>query len=299
MRHPLLIISLIALALHSCYTGVERTPRISEKQVRQQVGALSAEERFLNTVEGQPPSLWSPGKVFTLTSGKFNLAYLPASVSDSLAPGDSIFFAEMKGARTLAGAEMTDITFLTSRGQTLTHRVETPLKTLQEKSSLLLPFLVEASVVDTVKALLKGRDLWTTTVRRYDLDGNPVKGRKFQKITVADVVAGRGEFPIEVVFGNEMLHLSVEPGARNTRRFPLLFALSDPRKNYRHISDANWDLITQGQVKDGMTMEECRLALGNPKEVERTATYGALIERWTYENGIYLLFSDGVLTSHR
>ena len=48
-----------------------------------------------------------------------------------------------------------------------------------------------------------------------------------------------------------------------------------------------------------MTMEECRLALGSPREVERDATYGALIERWIYENGIYLLFSDGILTRFR
>ena len=248
----LLTLILIALALHSCYTGVERTPRISDKQVRRQVGALTPEEKFLNSVEGQPPARWRPGKVFTLTSGKFNLAYLPASVSDSLAPGDSIFYASMTPARTLTGAEMTDISFLTFSGAKLTHRVETPLKTLQEKTSLSLPFLVEATVVDSVRNLLKGRDLWTATIRRFDLAGNPVKGRKFQKITVTDVIAGKGEYPIEVIFGNEMLHLSVEPSARNTRRFPLLFALSDPRKTDRPVADSQWDLITRGEVADGL-----------------------------------------------
>lgn len=293
---PLLI---AALSLNSCYTGVERTPRITERQVNREIGTPSAESKFLSSIEGQPPAEWLPGKVFTLTNGKFNVAYLPSSISSTLSPGDTLRFESMEAATTLTGAGMTNLRFKTSDGRSLTYRMETPFETLRSAPSASLPFLVEATVVDSVRALLKGRTLWTTTLRRYTPDGNDIPGRKFERITVSDIRAGKGEYPIEVLFGNEMLYLTVEPGSRSTRRFSNILSLSDPRKNYKHITDKNWELITRGKVADGMTMEECRLALGTPKEVDRTATYGALIERWTYENGIYLLFSDGLLTRFR
>lgn len=299
MKIKQLTLTLAAFALHSCYTGVEVTPRISEKQVSREIGAPSAESKLLGSVEGQPPSEWKKGKVFTLTDGKVNIVYLPASISSTLQPGDTLRFETMAPATTLTGAEMTDITFLTPDGQTVTHRMETPLRTLQESTSAVLPFLVEATVVDSVRSILNDRTLWTLTLQRYSTNGQPVDGRKFQKVKVSDVRAGKGEYPVEVIIGDEMLFLSVEPKRHSTRRFSALFSLTDPRKNYKHITDKNWELITRGQIADGMTMEECKLALGTPKEIERDATYGALIERWTYENGIYLFFTDGILTRFR
>lgn len=283
----------------SCSTGVETTPRIGEKQVSRQIGTPSAESKLLSSIEGEPPAQWQPGKVFTLMEGKVNVAYLPATISSELQPGDTLRFESMTPATTLTGAKMTDLTFLTPDNRRVSYRMETPMSTLREMSSASLPFLVEASVVDSVRTLLSGRKLWTMTLQRYDLDGKAVSGRKFQPVTITEIRAGRGEYPVEAVIGDEMLYLTVDPNSRINRRFATLFSLTDPRRSYRHITDANWELITRGQVKDGMTMEECRLALGTPKEVERDATYGALIERWTYENGIYLLFSDGILTRYR
>lgn len=294
-----LILILTAVSLHSCYTGVEVTPRISERQVSREVGTPSAESKLLSSVPGESPALWTPGKVFTVTDGKVSVAYLPASISSGLIPGDTLRYERMTSATTLTGAKMTDLTFITPDGQRLTHRVETPSETFLASKSVNLPFLVEASVIDSVKNVLKGRTLWTLTLQRYSLDGKSTGGKKFQKVAVTDVRAGKGEYPVEVILGDEMLYLTVEPQNHSPRRFSNLFSLTDPRKNYRHISDKNWDMITRGQVTDGMTMEECRLALGAPKEIERSATYGALIERWSYENGIFLLFSDGILTRYR
>ncbi len=299
MKITPLILILTAVSLHSCYTGVEVTPRITERQVNREVGTPSAESKLLTSVSGEAPASWAPGKVFTVTDGKVSVAYLPASISSELHPGDTLRYERMTPATTLTGAKMTDLTFLTPDGQRLTHRVETPPETFLASKSAALPFLVEATVIDSVRNILKGRTLWTLTLQRYSLDGKSTGGNKFQKVTVTDVRAGKGEYPVEVILGDEMLYLTVEPQNHSPRRFSNLFSLTDPRKNYRHISDKNWNMITRGQVADGMTMEECRLALGAPKEIERTATYEALMERWTYENGIYLLFSDGVLTRFR
>lgn len=295
MRVVLFAIALLALS--ACQTGVESTPRITDKQVNRQVGSKSAETVLLSTIQGERPSEWRPGKVFTLTDGKISVAYTPGSVSSELQPGDTLRFESLQEAQTITGARMTDFRFLTPDGKTVNHRMEIPPECLGE--SVTLPFLVEAAVVDSVRSLLKGRKLWTTTLQRYDLEGKSIGGFKFQPVVITDVRAGRGEYPVEVLMGNEMIYLTVDPSSRVNRRFANLFSLTDPRKNYRHITDTNWALICRGEVADGMTMEECRLALGSPREVERDATYGALIERWTYENGIFLMFSDGLLTRFR
>jgi hypothetical protein len=81
--------------------------------------------------------------------------------------------------------------------------------------------------------------------------------------------------------------------------FDKLFSFSDIRNNYKHISNENWSLIVRGQVAVGMTKEECTLSLGAPQSVDRVPTHGGLLERWVYDNGVYLVFADGILERFR
>jgi hypothetical protein len=60
-----------------------------------------------------------------------------------------------------------------------------------------------------------------------------------------------------------------------------------------------WQNITRSRVAQDMTREECRLALGSPNSVQRRNAITAIQELWLYENGIYLTFEDGILTSFR
>ena len=60
-----------------------------------------------------------------------------------------------------------------------------------------------------------------------------------------------------------------------------------------------WALITQSRVREGMSRDECRLALGQPDRIVRTPTYGGMREHWRYTDGLYLVFDDGYLTSFR
>ncbi|MDE6394843.1 MAG: hypothetical protein K2K77_05820, partial [Duncaniella sp.] len=66
-----------------------------------------------------------------------------------------------------------------------------------------------------------------------------------------------------------------------------------------HIPPEHWQLIIAGRITEGMTLEACRLALGSPKEIERGATNSVIREAWLYENGVYLLFEDGLLKRFR
>jgi hypothetical protein len=83
------------------------------------------------------------------------------------------------------------------------------------------------------------------------------------------------------------------------RSFSNLFSFTDPRRNYPNITDEYWQLITSGTVTTGMTRDECRLALGAPKDVDRQTGYSSVHEMWGYENGIYLIFEDGILVKFR
>ncbi len=58
-------------------------------------------------------------------------------------------------------------------------------------------------------------------------------------------------------------------------------------------------MIVCSRVRAGMTRDECRLALGQPTDILRIPTNGGMQERWTYSDGIYLVFDDGFLTRYR
>ncbi|MDE5920617.1 MAG: hypothetical protein K2G82_03250, partial [Paramuribaculum sp.] len=63
--------------------------------------------------------------------------------------------------------------------------------------------------------------------------------------------------------------------------------------------DAVWNNIINSRVATDMTRDQCRLAIGSPAEVKRRTDNNYLIEIWTYENGHYLIFKDGMLNSYR
>lgn len=71
-----------------------------------------------------------------------------------------------------------------------------------------------------------------------------------------------------------------------------LLAFGDIHKKYPHITPEKWKMIAQGEVAPGMNTDECRLALGNPIQIEfRKDTR---FETWFY-NGKVLEFESGTL----
>jgi len=63
------------------------------------------------------------------------------------------------------------------------------------------------------------------------------------------------------------------------------------------ITQQNKDRKSQG-VSIGMTKENVLLSSwGKPKKINKTTTSSGIIEQWIYENGRYLYFEDGILTT--
>ena len=86
--------------------------------------------------------------------------------------------------------------------------------------------------------------------------------------------------------------LKYDPILKNEDFIEDLFGFSDIRKKYPNISESNWLMLAKGEVKPGMTTEECKLAIGEPIEI-RVRT-DSRFETWLYRGKI-LEFENGIL----
>ena len=65
------------------------------------------------------------------------------------------------------------------------------------------------------------------------------------------------------------------------------------------LEKINWERITRGLVVEGMTKDECRLAMGSPRRISERPDQGGMREYWYYDGGCYLFFVDGLLSQFR
>lgn len=84
--------------------------------------------------------------------------------------------------------------------------------------------------------------------------------------------------------------------AKNDNYIEDVLAFGDIRKEYPHTTDENWKLISQGEVREGMTTDECRLALGSPIQVE--FKQDNRFETWLYARKM-LEFESGRLLRYK
>lgn len=304
-RLPLFIsVTLLSIALHSCFTGVEYTPKVSERDVRRENITSTPEDSFLAPVADSPLREWKPGKRFYVTDNKIRLIFgATASPYDSLG-GKILNFVDVREAPSIVGTSVTDITFAADDGRRFIYRINRPLASVESQETLSVPFTIQESLVAHADSLLRGRKLYVMTRTWRDDADNSVNGRQFVEINVDSVTPGNDIYPIKVSFTDlkgQSARIFLHPGPRGhtPRSFSALFSFTDPRLRYPAITDAVWENIINGRVALDMTREECRLALGAPREVDRGADNSYLREVWLYENGIYLVFEDGLLKRYR
>lgn len=296
------------MPLSGCFfTGVESTPPITARDVKREVPPSTPEDVFLAGVGDAPLAAWEAGKEFMVTDPRITRIF-GASASglkgDSLT-GKVITFVAAAESPSPTGGTLTDLIFTAPGGnRRLTYRVNRPLERLLSDSTTEVPFTIQLSSVNEAAAKMEGNRYWILTSLWRDDADTPVKGRKFIPVTIDSVRAGNQLFPLKVAFTDPEGHSArvfIYPGAKGdaARTFSRVFSFTDPRLRYPHISPEHWQLIVESRVTQGMTTEECRLALGTPKEVERGATNSFLREAWLYDSGVYLLFEDGILKRYR
>lgn len=326
MRSRLAVIAVAAgialVSLQSCFTGVESTPKISLSDVRkQQAATVTDEQRFLAGIAPTPPSQWRPGHRLRVDDAKIGLALTSASASADSLPGRDLVFDSFSPAVSLTGTDATEISFhadLPGGRAEYFYRVSVDMSELDTLEAIHVPFTVDMDLVARVDSMMRGRRLYVRTPMWYRADGDRsvVAGLRHVPVVVDSVVAGDSNYPLGVVFtlvdadqarliepsGEEctrMVFMTVGKSRAATRNFELLFSFRDPREIYPGIKDDVWQLIVRSRVKEGMTREECRLALGAPTTLRRIPTYGGMREQWQYSDGVYLYFDDGFLTRYR
>lgn len=302
------------LALQGCFTGVESTPRISERDLK---GALSRdpgkEVSFVAGIEGEAPASWRPGKQWVVTDPRSD-----RSIGRSL-DGDTVTLTSISSTTSILGLTEAVINFATPKGPAAYLTGITP-DSLLRRRSLTVPYLVEVAVIDSLRKRLTGRTFYVNTSLWGDMDGNSLRGLRYIPVVITEVEAGRGIEPLRLTVAYDItdrmlstpgtaragipdkrfftlpMALPADAPGGTTRAFDNLFSLTDPRRRYPKISDEVWQAITENRVIEGMTRDECRLALGSPSDIDRSAGYSSLREIWSYPDGRRLVFIDGLLT---
>ena len=288
----------------ACFTGVESTPKITARDVKRENVTVTAEDTFLLTVADAPLREWQPGKRFRVTDPKISLVFGATMPEGEELAGRDITFEGVAEVPSITGGTDTQLTFRSPRGATLVYREQRALSRLMEKQSMSVPFTIQETMVEEARRLLTGKRLYILTSLWRDDADQPVDGRKFVPVTIDSVGYGTSFYPVKIALTDERgvsARVFLYPGAQSStpRTFPGLFAFSDPRSRYPDISPEMWACIIDSRIAPGMTRDEARLALGVPKEVERQPTPTLLREMWVYDNGIYLLFEDGLLKAYR
>ncbi len=303
-----IMVVMTMMPLTSCFTGVESTPKITESDVRRAHVTDRPETHYLEGIAPEPFGSWQRGKQFVCTDNRVMRIFGPEA--DGMKPlgGQTIEYYGSRDVMSITGNNVAELIFTAPEGQVV-YRTDVSTDSLRRRGEIEVPFMTELSLINNLRDKLKGNSYYVTTSLWQDERGNRTGGRKYVKVSIADVMAGYGVYPVKLKLETEAdgknmaktfyLPLTFDTSTGATSTFDKQISLTDPRARYPKISDRNWELITRGTVASGMTRDECRLALGSPAKVERVPGRDTIYERWTYENGVTLTFSDGLLSSYR
>lgn len=308
------LLSLLILACGGCFTGVESTPRIGDAELRRSFGGKKAnsgaEYEVLKTLIARPLQSWTPGDVAFVTDPKIRLVLNPAELSWDILPGERLYFTGLDSTLSLSGERQTVANFL---------RESAPHDTLhyiipRGETAATLPFSVDprlATAADSILRHHKDKALWIKTPLWYDPSTESLtRGFRHILVSIDSVLPGNDVYPLRVYFhsldekeygpGPHMVFMTLQESNGAKRDFPSLFTFSDPRKGWPEISESTWRHIVRSEVQEGMTRDECRLAMGSPAAIDRVPTRTGDAERWTYSDGQFLIFNpEGILIRYR
>lgn len=294
--------------LSGCFTGIESTPKITADDSGKEIVKPTAEELFMDDVAAEPFDRWTVGKTFVVTDSKISIAFGASASGHIPEPGERLYYDGSREVVSVTNRRVVELMFVDSLKWKYVYRTNAEVEALARRPRVEVPFTIECSVVDAVSAKLKGRTMYVRTSVWYDTEGNLIYGRKFVPVTIVDVLPGNSVFPVTLVFTDDTardkerryhIYMSVGQGRTSPRTLAALFYFENPRSKYPEITDENWARIVDGRIAAGMTRQECRLSLGAPREVDRRPGYDHVREVWSYDDGAYLIFIDGVLQDFR
>ena len=296
------------LLLAGCNTGIESTRRVTPSRLDRRELAETPEDTVMHAIHLSPLRDWKEGRPFLVADDRMLLIYesriSPEAMDTTRMKGSVICFSRTLDRLTPNGSMERWIVFSDDQHEFGYNTGKSPEAADSSFFPLDAPMLIDLTSVEEAREILSGLTLWTRSPLRYDDEGERIAGERFVPVEVVDVVAGDVLFPLHLK-GKETdgrisnMYLSISNSGLESRTFPSMFFLSDPKKRYPAISPEVWKLIQEGKVRNGMTKDECRLALGNPDDVNSGHNWSSTIDLWSYRNGMFLQFQDGLLVNYR
>lgn len=307
--YKLLLLCVLMPLLNACFfTGVENTGKITEKEVERIISEIDLRQpaSSLTTLADSLPS-WKPGKQFYATDDQLRLLFersINYDIDTITFNGRYLSYTDYEIISSISGAHTVNINF-TDGTHNYVYRTNKTIDSFTPDFTI--PLLVDMDLVEDVGQQLRGRKVYVKTPIWYDTESeNVFTGRQYIPVTITDVKPGNKVLPLRVIFTTDdalkqvaFVWISSPSAAMHNRDFDSLFSLVDPRKNYPNISPEHWELISNGNVCEDMTKEECRLALGNPIRISPVPDQAGMREYWFYDAGAYLYYVDGLLKTYR
>lgn len=305
-------IGLFTMLSTGCTTGIEGTRTIKMSRSDKRDTQPGAEQAFISTLRSEPLEEWQPGKPFLISDNKAAIIFEISSKvnvnSDSVnLTGKTIRFAGISERPTPGGDNVAVIEFHDADGAYLYNTSRKPEEALTHINGLNIPMVIDLDLVTKADSLMHGKQVWTRSRLWYDSNGNLKDGKKYVPVRIDRVLPGNMIFPLRVEFtdtAGRSAHVLMNVAAQasnhsESRTFPTIFSLSDPKLKYPQITPSNWELICNGKVAYGMTKDECRLSLGSPADVDSGYNWDYFVDVWSYKDGTYLQFKDGLLVGYR
>lgn len=298
---------IICFLTTSCYTGVESTKKIELSRNDVKATTPTAEDKYLDSVSAAPLSEWKIGKSFLVSDDRALLTFLSRSVPQELTTlkGRILKYIGTEINIRPDGIQTLLIRFTDGKYTLLYDTGKSEYESNKSFTSDALETLIDLDIISDLNKLMQGKTYWTRSPIWYDSQERIILGQKYIPVSIDSVTAGTLIFPIRVYFTDSnknsahyLMSLSNRIGA-SSRRFSTLFYLDDLKKKYSGINDEVWKLIQECKVREGMTKEECRLSLGDPKESSSGHNYSVMFDTWIYDGGRYLQFEDGLLVRFR
>ncbi len=294
----------------SCGTGIEMSRRVTDKEVQRILDKGAGNEAVV-TLEAYRDSFpaWEPGKRFWVADDRVTemLAVTYGYDKDTLHLAGHVLRYQGYSRSGIAVYGDDRRIFINFEDEQTGLGLSYVMMSRDAKHTLSsLPMLIDLDMVNHVSRQLVGKDFYIRTPIWYDRQSEQmIDGRHFIKVHIDSVLPGNAVLPLRVLFTTldtgekAMVWMSDNASTMHGRDFDALFVERDPHLGHPAITDANWELITRGQVVVGMTKEECRLSLGSPQRISENPDQGGMREYWYYDGGSYLFFVDGLLNQFR
>lgn len=307
LRYLNLVLIAFLILLSSCFTGIESTKKIGMSREDKKNTAPTQEEIYFSGILGTPLVEWEGGRKFIASDDKALLIFVPQGVSsatENSIKGKELSFIGIE-SKVNAAAQLTVVLVFGDGNSFYAYDTGKEFdEAMNNVTSADIPMLIDEQMVEEARKKLLGKQFWTRSSLWYDENGERIGGKKYVPVTITEVEPGNMIFPLRLRIsdgsgGTAYMFMNFGNSDTESRAFHNLFFLTDIRKNYPAVEEETWNFISAGKVKYGMTKEECKLALGNPTDVNSGHDYSQTLDIWNYEDGTVLWFEDGRLTRFR